>query len=225
MRIEPEVREMISGLRTGQIRYPENAMLVDAGQPGGALQTIYDGWAFSYLILPDGGRQIISFLLPGDFVSVEMALDRPAHASVRALTPVILCTFNPQALRELTEANPKVGDHLLRSMLSDVHVLERRIVSLGRRNAAERLARLLLCLFERSVAMKKSIGNSCYFPATQRHLADALGLTPTHVSTTLRQLREQGILTLSDRLLTILDMQRIQSFSGPSPYLGDKFLM
>ena len=43
------------------------------------------------------------------------------------------------------------------------------------------------------------------FPLRQHHVADAVGLTPVHVSKVLSEFRRSGVLKISDRSLTILD--------------------
>ena len=44
------------------------------------------------------------------------------------------------------------------------------------------------------------------FPLRQRHIADATGLTPVHVSKVLSEFRRSGLIRLSERSLTILDL-------------------
>jgi len=34
------------------------------------LFTLYDGWAFTFMLLPDGRRQILDFLLPGSLIGL-----------------------------------------------------------------------------------------------------------------------------------------------------------
>ncbi|MEO8244573.1 MAG: helix-turn-helix domain-containing protein, partial [bacterium] len=46
-------------------------------------------------------------------------------------------------------------------------------------------------------------------PLTQYHLADALGLSAVHVNRTLRDLREDGLLTFKDGQVTIHDFDRV----------------
>src|SRR5215470_10644434 len=50
-----------------------------------AVPIICDGWAASVIMLSDGSRQILSFLLPGDLVSAALLFDPGAHCSVEAI--------------------------------------------------------------------------------------------------------------------------------------------
>src|SRR5665647_335875 len=44
------------------------------------------GWGFRYLQLPDGRRQILNFLLPGDLFSTTSVFEERFRFSVNALT-------------------------------------------------------------------------------------------------------------------------------------------
>ena len=59
-----------------------------------------------------------------------------------------------------------------------------------------------------------------HLPLSQADLADTLGLTPVHVNRVLMQLRHSGLVTLSNRVLTILDLPGLQAMAGfDSSYL------
>jgi CRP-like cAMP-binding protein len=53
------------------------------------------------------------------------------------------------------------------------------------------------------VGMGSKEGYDC--PLTQYHLADTLGLSAVHVNRVLRQLRESGLVTFRDGLVTFHD--------------------
>jgi DNA-binding transcriptional regulator YhcF (GntR family) len=47
-------------------------------------------------------------------------------------------------------------------------------------------------------------------PLTQNELADALGISTVHANRTLQELRAQGLIELKNKVLTILDMDRLK---------------
>ena len=51
------------------------------------------------------------------------------------------------------------------------------------------------------------------FPLRQHHIADAVGLTPVHVSKLLSDFRRNGLIRLSERTLVILDPDRLRALS------------
>src|SRR5882724_18430 len=65
---------LVASLKSAHIAVAQKADIVQAGEVGGSLYTLFGGWAFRYKRLPDGKRQILDFLLPGDLIGVEAAL-------------------------------------------------------------------------------------------------------------------------------------------------------
>jgi CRP-like cAMP-binding protein len=104
---------------------------------------------------------------------------------------------------------------------SEFEMLLERTVSLGRRNAKERMANLLVELYHR---MRRAglAGDAAFdFPVTQEMLADSLGLSVVHVNRTLRSLREDGMVTVWSGRVTISDLGRLMALAGieDAPYL------
>ena len=83
------------------------------------------------------------------------------------------------------------------------------LIAIGRRDARERVAGLLMELAVRSTGRAAfSAGETLPLPLTQVLIGEATGLTAVHVNRTLRGLREAGVLDFRDRHLTLLDPDR-----------------
>lgn len=95
----------------------------------------------------------------------------------------------------------------------NMRLCQQHMLGLGRKSVKERLAYLFLELFYRvrSVGdvIPGSTEDSVVFPLSQEELADAMGLTAVHVSWTLKQLTEDGLLPVGQRRLTIYDEERL----------------
>ena len=59
--------------------------------------------------------------------------------------------------------------------------------------------------------------DSYELPITQAELADTVGLTNVHVNRVLQRLRGDGLITLTGKHLVILDVDRLNAFSGFTP--------
>ncbi|MEH3103320.1 MAG: Crp/Fnr family transcriptional regulator [Sphingomonas phyllosphaerae] len=149
-------------------------------------QLLLSGWAARVRLLPDGRRQFLSFLLPGDLIG---ACDHPnalAVSTVVAMSDVQVCP--------LPEARPGSPLHIAYAIsraMDEGHLLA-QITRLGRLNAQERISDLLLELHERLTLNGSATGNGFDLPLTQETLADALGLTSVHVNRMLQQARREG---------------------------------
>jgi CRP-like cAMP-binding protein len=92
-----------------------------------------------------------------------------------------------------------------------------RIVSLGRRTAAERLGHLLCELHLRLDMIGLANGVGYDLPITQADLADLLGLSTVHVNRSLQELRGTGLMSLKCRQLTIHDLDEFREVSHFEP--------
>ncbi len=178
--------------------------------------TLYDGWAFTYKLLPDGRRQILDFLLPGSFIGLHVLWFKAMPHSVQSLTSVSLCIFDKEKFRDLLGRKPEYEWELLKYSASRQALSDERLSDLGRRTAKERIARLALVLHDRLAGRGMVNGGSFPFPLRQEHIADALGLTKVHVSRTLQGLRHEGLLEINRQTATILDLRGLRELTDYS---------
>ena len=195
-------------------RVPARRDLIREGDKPGPVHVMLEGWACRYKLLPDGGRQIVAFLIPGDFCDMHVAvLDHMDH-SMATLTPARVAMIPRQQMEVLIDSRPMITQAFWRTQLVDEGVLRAWIVSMGRRDAAERVAHLMCELFLRLSVVGLTDGTSCALPLTQIVIADALGLTPVHVNRVLRSLREVGAMEIERGQLLINDTARLAQIAG-----------
>jgi len=88
------------------------------------------------------------------------------------------------------------------------------VVSLGRRQASERLGHLFCELHLRlSMVGLVDDGLSYELPIRQSDIGDLLGLSAVHVNRSLQDLRRTGLVSLRDRRLTIHDLEGLRELS------------
>jgi CRP/FNR family transcriptional regulator len=169
------------------------------------IPVICQGWAASSITLPDGRRQILSFVLPGDMVSTAGLLDPVSGRTVEAVTEVSYWKFKRSELKAFVFAHPDLLETLSKTMVEERLEADHLALDLGRRPADERIGRLILRLAKRLATRGLMNGRTMEFPLRQRHIADAMGLTPVHVSKMMGEFQRGKLIALSDRSLTILD--------------------
>ena len=98
--------ELVQSLKRREHRLAAGEALIHEGQTDAPLFTLLDGWAFRYKTLRDGRRQILSFLLPGDFIGVQQRMADAAAHGVETLTDSVFCVFQRDALWELHRHQP-----------------------------------------------------------------------------------------------------------------------
>ena len=185
---------------------------------------LQEGWANCYKLVPDGGRQIIGFPLPGDFMGLRSVLLRTSDHSFASLTDAVISEVSKQRLIDIFHELPRLAAAILWATSRDEAMVVEHLVNIGRRSAIERLAHLFLELGQRLEMIGLLSPNGFACPLNQYVLADALGLSAIHVNRVLRQLRERGLITVKAHQVIIHDLNGLRELAGyDSGYLnGDR---
>ncbi|MEP6872897.1 MAG: Crp/Fnr family transcriptional regulator [Burkholderiales bacterium] len=203
---------LIESIKREQIVLRAEAAVIQEGQTDAPLYTLFSGWAFRYKTLSDGRRQILNFLLPGDFVGVQQKMGDASAHGVEALTDVALCVFRRDALWELHRGAPTLCFSVTWLTAHEESVVDDTLLSVGRRSAEERIAMLLILLFKRAAALRPDLDASregVPFPLTQQHIADGLGLSLVHTNKTLRRLELRGLHRIEEGRLYLRDVKAL----------------
>ena len=192
--LTPAQLALVESLRLGSVTVAAGAQVIGEQVPNGKLFTLYAGWAFRYKSLPDGRRQILSFVLPGDLVGLQQEFGDTAAHGVEALTDCTLCVFPGERLWDLFRSDPRLGYDVTWLAARAEGQVDDNLLTTGRRSAAERVAVLLVQLYRRLEHLGLAgADGSVPFPLNQQHMADALGLSLVHTNRTLRQLARLGL--------------------------------
>jgi CRP-like cAMP-binding protein len=193
----------INDMKRDHLMLPAGTEIIRADQESAELYTLYSGWAFRFKTLPDGRRQILNFLLPGDLLGLQAAMFDAAQHGIEALTNVELCLLPRHKVWELFGQMPELAfDVTWLGSREESHVDE-NLLSAGKRSAAERIAALIVILYKRAEALALVTDRTFAFPLSQQHIADALGLSLVHTNKTLARLRRMGLYTQANGSLTL----------------------
>lgn len=202
--IPAEEIAFIQAFKNGELTLPAGTQVRREGAGGGDYYTLLSGWAFRYRTLSSGARQILNFLLPGDFIGLQEKLTAAATHGVELLTEAMLCRFPGDRLFDLYKTHPGLGYDVTWLAAHEELIVDENLVSVGQRTAMQRVAMLLIHLYKRADALgMREPDKGVEFPVTQRHMADALGLSLVHTHRTLRKLEQNGLYKIADGRLTI----------------------
>lgn len=200
--------ELVRSLGERRERYVAGEELVTEGDVIVRPRFILSGWACRQRVLPDGRRQIFSFLLPGDGIGLDRRLS-PELSTVTALTALETADADP--VLDAVEAGRAPG---LARALAAIEPLEQKqlldhLVRLGRQTAYERVAHFLLELQRRLEITGLGDNQRFPLPLTQEIMADALGLSIVHVNRTLQQLRRERLIELRSGVTILLQREQL----------------
>jgi CRP-like cAMP-binding protein len=195
--------------------------IIHEGQTDAPLFTLLSGWAFRLKTLSDGRRQILNFLLQGDFIVVQPPMRDAAAHGVQALAEVALCVFRRDALWEFHRSAPTLG-FSVRLTAHDESLVDDTLLLAGRRSTEERIATLLIVPHKRVAALllEGSAPRDVPFPLTRQHSADDPGLALVHTNKSLRKLEGRGLHRIENGRLRLLDMKALARLATAIPWRG-----
>ena len=185
----------ISALETATAlprRYAARQDLIREGDEPGPMFVVLEGWICRYKILPNGARQIMAFLMPGDACDLHVRLLAEMDHSIQAVTPALVATVTRNEMHTIMQAHPGIAQAMYTAQLVDEGIMRAWIVSMGRRSSIERVAHLICELYLRALSIGMTHDSDFALPLSQLVLADALGMTAVHINRVLKELRLAG---------------------------------
>jgi CRP/FNR family transcriptional regulator, anaerobic regulatory protein len=184
------------------------------GDPNDHVFHLISGWVALHRDMPDGRRQITRFLLPGGVFGLEPGLELGHTAT--AVTTVTVCPIVRTKFDDLRRGIPSLNEAFITLLERDNHHSFETLTVLGQGSAKERIGALIS---ELVVALRGPgtivPGAVVKIPLTQRHIADATGLTSIHVNRVLRQLREDRVIEFHNGALVVTNPRKLQAITDP----------
>lgn len=176
----------------------------------GAAKLVARGAALSAAGVPGG--QVLAFHFAGDLVSVLRQKD--GDFRLVALTPCDLVIFPSDRFLDHAQGDPAVLRSVLTRSLQALHRSRTRMMQMGHKSAAARIADFLVSMAER---LADCSTGTCAFalPMSRRDIGDSLGLTIETVSRQLTELREAGLVETEGRSkVAITDVGALARIAG-----------
>jgi CRP/FNR family transcriptional regulator len=201
----PRLAAMAAGrrLEIGQTLFQE-------GDTADEVFTLTDGMLKLYKLMSDGRRQIVGFLVPGDFLG--LAFGRTYVYSAEAVVPTAVCRFRRSQFLGLLEEWPALEKEILGRTSTELAAAQEQMLLLGRKTARERVASFIVALARRR---KLGTDGPLELPMSRADIADYLGLTIETVSRTFTMFRKERLIDLPDKhLVEILRRNELDQVAG-----------
>lgn len=195
---------------------PRQDLIREGDQPD-YVHLVLEGFACRYKLLPDGERQIMAYLVPGDICDLHITILGEMDHSIGTLSACKIACLPRAAVEDLTENHGRINRALWWASLVDEAILREWLVGMGRRSADKQMAHLFCELFLRLQAVGLVTDNSYELPLTQDELGDTLGLSGMHVNRVLQQLRSENMIVFKGKRLTISNVRGLQAFAEFNP--------
>ena len=210
----PTESSLIDDLTDANRTIRRGAIIRGAGAPVAHVFLLKEGWVTSSITLPNGARQIVRVHLPGDILGTPSMASPRAAETLIAVTAAVIAPISLIAIRRLFTGAPRLGMALFLEAQQERILLMDRVTSLGRTSAAQALGAFLLYVHDRLDAIGQVHDGSFVLPLTLEQIADVLGVTPTHVHRTFRELKDRDLVLRSGSEMTLVDPDRMRQFAA-----------
>ncbi len=166
---------------------------------------------------PDGREKLLHHVHPGEtFAEAAFFGDGTYPADARSIEAGEALFLPKQGFMDLMATKPQFALNLVVSLSLALRRFVRQIEELTFADAASRLASFLI---KRAAEKSTNFGGITYLDlgVSKGELAAHLGTASETVSRTFRKLKEEGIIELDGRKVTILQMARLQQLSKRQP--------
>ena len=215
--LDADDRARIAELCKNIRNVPRRGHITKEGDRPEYVHVMLSGWAARYKTVRDGSRQVVDFVIPGDFCDLHVAILSAMDHGIVALTPCSVARINGDEIAKLTSENGRIVRAMWWSTLVDQGILREWVLNVGRRDAYERVSHLLCELHFRMGRAGLVEDGQLALPLTQEDLADATGLTSVHVNRTLQRLRNEQLIEIGRGMLTLLDASALRDAAGFNP--------
>jgi CRP-like cAMP-binding protein len=179
------------------------------GDPAHGFYVVQRGAVNVHRVSAAGKEQIIHVFRMGDsFAEVALATDRGYPADARALEPTQVLLVQKDGILALLKRQPELALRMLGSMSSHLRVLVGQLEDLTLKDVETRLANWLV---KRCPKPQSDKPVRVELTMTKRVLAAELGTVSETFSRTLAKFREQKLLTVKGRTVTILSPSKLNA--------------
>lgn len=175
-------------LMGAKIEYDRNSEIYGEGESAEFIYKVISGAVRVYKVLDDGRRQINGFYLPGDIVGIEASSEH--NFSAEAVIKSRLLVVKRTPVLALATRQSEIANELWSITARELDHVQNLMITLGRKNALERVVAFLLEMARRVHSFTIEL------PMSRQDIADYLGLTIETVSRTFTQLENEQAIEL-----------------------------
>ena len=183
---------------------------------GDRFQTLYavrSGAVKIYKDTETGEEQIIDFCLPGDLIGLDAIHSGRFHCHAVALDTSSICALEFSEIEKLCEKSPQFRKAFFKRLSAGIHRNESLLVTLGTRDAYQRLAAFLVALTEYYGGQGLSRAEFV-LPMSRADIADYLNLAVETVSRLFSRLQSDDCVEVKRSAVKIMNLELLYDAAG-----------
>jgi CRP-like cAMP-binding protein len=209
-------RREIAALPTTLRHGTDGEILLRQDETASRCVFIVSGFLYQHTIVGDRS-QILSFHVPGDMPCLHTLLMPRMDADLVCLGPSVVGYVEHGLIRRLLERSVHLTRAFWRATLIDAAISRQWVARLGGQAALSRVAHLICELATRLETVGLAAEGCFQMPMTQRHVADASGLSIVHVNRTIQELRQRRLIAWEGSEIELLQPDQLRTLADFTP--------
>lgn len=208
--LSQEEREGLARLEQDRERLPAGAVVLRDGEPYRGIGIVDEGWLMRSKKLPNGRRQVIDFVVPGEVLCHEAIIGAHSYYDLQTIGPAEVSWVGLDAVEAFFAEFPRIATAFNRFTMLEEAIMTERLLSVGQRSALERISHLVLELWHRLQLAGRAEDHAFSMPLTQENIGECLGLSTVHVNRILKELEGRRLLhVVPHRSIGLHDPERL----------------
>ena len=187
--------------------------LFRAGQEFENIYALRSGSVKLNLMDEQGNDQILGFYFPGEILGLDAIHNKRHQCSAVALETSSYCAFPFSDLSEICQSVPELQNQLFRLMSKELSHENELLLTIGTKNAEERLATFLITLSSRFHRLGYS-SREIKLSMSRQEIANYLGLTIETVSRIMSRFQREELIGVNRKQVHIRNMDMLRHISS-----------
>ncbi|MCK1484642.1 Crp/Fnr family transcriptional regulator [Bradyrhizobium sp. 193] len=214
--LSDDERRQIAALPSTLRQVSDGETLLRQGEDTSRCVFVVSGFLYQARIVGDRS-QILAFHVPGDMPCLHTLLVSPMDADLVGLGPSLVGYVAHSQLKQLLDGSIHLTRAFWRETLIDAAISRQWIARLGAQAALPKVAHLICELAARLEVVGLVKSGRFQMPMTQRHVADACGLSIVHVNRTIQELRGRRLIAWEGSEIELLQPDELRALADFTP--------
>jgi len=187
--------------------------LFRAGQDFENIFALRSGSVKLSLMDEQGNDQVLGFYFPGELLGLDAINDKRHICSAVALETSTYCAFSFTSISEICQTVPELQNQMFRLMSRELTHENELLLTIGKKNAEERLATFLITLSSRFHRLGYS-AREIKLSMSRQEIANYLGLTIETVSRIMSRFQREELIGVNRKQVHIKNMDMLRHISS-----------
>jgi len=211
--INDELRHRLDDEKSIQV-FEHGQVLFYENSPSFAVFCIQAGRVKLYKTGNQGERYVIRLLGPGEILGYRAVLSgEPYAASAEAVEKTTACLVTRELLLKMLRESPDLAANMMRKLAVELRVSEDQMLSILNQSVRQRAAGLILSLISHN-RLAQPGETSAINSLRRTEMAQMIGTTPETFSRTLRELAREGLIEVTSRTISVVNIAALEKIAG-----------